>query len=101
MANYNDRGGRRSDDYKRPNRKNSDGFRYSDDRKPRFNDDRKPRFDGDRKPSRIRETRRSALHTSIANTALKFIGGLLAVKIVAKTTYIVYHKYIRSGKKFA
>ena len=50
MANYNDRGGRRSDDYKRPNRKNSDGFRYSDDRKPRFNDDRKPRFDGDRKP---------------------------------------------------
>ena len=41
MANYNDRGGRRSDDYKRPNRKNSDGFRYSDDRKPRFNDDRK------------------------------------------------------------
>ena len=50
MANYNDRGGRRSDDYKRPNRKNSDGSRYSDDRKPRFNDDRKPRFDGDRKP---------------------------------------------------
>ena len=50
MANYNDRGGRRSDDYKRPNRKNSDGFRYSDDRKPRFNDDRKPRFDSDRKP---------------------------------------------------
>ena len=50
MANYNDRGGRRSDDYKRPNRKNSDGFRHSDDRKPRFNDDRKPRFDGDRKP---------------------------------------------------
>ena len=50
---------------------------------------------------RMRETRRSALHTSIANTALKFIGGLLAVKIVAKTTYIVYHKYIRSGKKFA
>ena len=29
---------------------------------------------------RMRETRRSALHTSIANTALKFIGGLLAVK---------------------
>ena len=50
MANYNDRGGRRSDDYKRPNRKNSDGFRYSDDRKPRFDSDRKPRFDGDRKP---------------------------------------------------
>ncbi len=50
MANYNDRGGRRSDDYKRPNRKNSDGFRHSDDRKPRFNDDRMPRFDGDRKP---------------------------------------------------
>ncbi len=50
MANYNDRGGRRSDDYKRPNRKNSDGSRYSDDRKPRFNDDRKPRFDSDRKP---------------------------------------------------
>ena len=47
MANYNDRGGRRSDDYKRPNRKNSDGFRYSDDRKPRFDSDRKPRFDGD------------------------------------------------------
>ena len=47
MANYNDRGGRRSDDYKRPNRKNSDGSRYSDDRKPRFNDDRKPRFDSD------------------------------------------------------
>ena len=50
MANYNDRGGRRSDDYKRPNRKNSDGSRYSDDRKPRFNDDRKLRFDDDRKP---------------------------------------------------
>ena len=66
MANYNDRGGRRSDDYKRPNRNSSEGYRYSDgrksrfdgdrtprfdgDRKPRFNDDRKPRFDGDRKP---------------------------------------------------
>lgn len=58
MANYNDRGGRRSDDYKRPNRKSGEGYRYSDDkkprfsddRKPRFNDDRKPRFDGDRKP---------------------------------------------------
>ena len=35
---------------RRPNRKNSDGFRYSDDRKPRFDGDRKPRFDGDRKP---------------------------------------------------
>ena len=50
MANYNDRGGRRSDDYKRPNRKNSDGFRYSDDREPRFDSDRKPRFNDDRKP---------------------------------------------------
>ena len=50
MANYNDRGSRRNDEYRRSDRRGGDGSRYSGDRKPRFDGDRKPRFNDDRKP---------------------------------------------------